>query len=289
MNSLLFVVFALGLAPAPKSPSLEDGFYEILDKGQGTHFSSNDGQTVLLGKNLGKEFGTPSIHSLNNDNTQFGVFLKGAARLWDGPQPPALAVVIDNVCMRITGNSIPDPAGMRDLWLVVNGNEIARRVARVLKCSVELRSDPGHRLIVKWTPDKEHYTVGDPITLKFELRNVGKESVTFRIGGSQRGPRDNQYRFIAQNGHGFGKGIPDTGDPNNHGGMSWLHTLKPGEVYTANVELGKWFKFDEADSYRVTGIWRLHLEDPARKGFDRGIWDDLVCGQCIVNVEKAKK
>jgi len=285
----LFLTALLVLAPAPKAPTLDDGFYEILDKGDGVRFPANDGRTLLLGKNLGKQFGTATVRSLHNDNTKFGVMLKGAAKLWDGPEPLPIAVVVDNVCMPLSGNTIPNADDTRDLWFTIDGLEAARRVAKALKCEVQLRKDPGHRLTVKWTPDKESYQPGDDIKLTFELTNAGKGNVTFRIGGSQRGPRDNQYRFVAQRGYGGGKGVPDTGDPNNHGGMSWTKTLKPGETYKAGIELGKWFKFEDADVYRVTGIWSLHLEDPDRKGWEQGVWDDLVCGECLVRVEKGKK
>jgi hypothetical protein len=288
MHALLCLTIFLGLAPAP-NPTLPNGFYEILDKGAGTSFPCNDGRELILGKSLGKEFGAPTIRSRNNGNTDFGVFLKGAAKLWDGPEPLAMAIVVDNVCMRLSGHTIPNTDSTRDLWFTVAGEEPAGRVARALKCELQLRQDPGHRLTVKWTPDKETYQVGDTITLKFELKNAGKEKVTFRIGGTQRGPRDNQYRFVAQSGYGGGKGVPDTGDPNNFGGMSWTKTLRPDEVYEAKIELNKWFKFETADSYRITGIWQLHLEDPTREGFDQGLWDDLVCGECVVKVEKPKK
>jgi hypothetical protein len=191
--------------------------------------------------------------------------------------------------MMLSGNTIPNPDDTRDLWFTINGEESARKIAKALKCELQLRKDPGHRLTVKWMPEKESFQVGDAIVLKFELKNTGQENVTFRVGGSQRGPRDNQFRFVAQVSHGWGKGVPDTGDPNNHGGLSWTKTLKPGEVYAAKVELNKWFQFKEADTYRITGIWSLHLEDPTLAGFDHGIWDDLVCGECFVKVEKEKK
>jgi hypothetical protein len=288
MPSLSLLVFAF-LAPAPQAPMLPDGFYEVLDKGNGTHFPCNDGRTLLLGKHLGKEFGTATVRSRNNANTEFGVFLKGAASLWDGPEPLPLALVADNVCVRLSGNTIPNQDGTRDLWFTVTGEEPARRLAKALKGEIHFRTNPGHRLAVKWTPAKDTFVAGEPITLKFELKNVSKDPVTFRIGGSQRGPRDNQYRFVAQAGHGFGKGVPDTGDPNNFGGMSWTRTLKPGEVYEAKVDLAKWFDLAGDDSYRITGIWSLHLEDSTRPGFDHGLWDDLVCGECFVRVAKAKK
>jgi hypothetical protein len=285
MPSLFFSALLI-LAPIQKAPTLNDGFYEVLDKGEGTRFLCNDGQTLILGKSLGKQFGKASIRSHNNDNTRFGLTLKGAAKLWDGPESLPLALVVENVCLRLSGNSIPNADETRDLWFAIEGLEPARRVAKALKCDIEFRKDPGHRLRVTWTPDKEAYQPGDTITLKFELRNTGKANVTFRIGGSQRGARDNQYRFVAQAGHGGGKGVQDTGDPNNFGGKSWTKTLKPDESYTAEVQLNNWFQFNDADTYRVTGIWSLHLEDG-----DRGwaIWDDLVCGECYVRVERRKK
>jgi hypothetical protein len=283
------IILATLLAPTPKPVTLPDGFYEVLDKGEGTHFTANDGRTLLLGKHLGTGFGTAAIRSRNNANTEFGLLLKGAAKLWDGPAPLPMALVVDNVCLRLSGNTIPNPDDTRDLWFVINGEEAAKRVAKGLKCTVEMRSRPGYRLAVKWTPEKEAYISNETVVLKFEMKNVGKESVTFRIGGSQRGPRDNQYRFVAQRGHGFGKGVPDSGDPNNHGGLSWTKTLKPGEVYEAKVDVTKWFDLGEPDTYRITGIWQLHLEDPTRAGFDPGIWDDFVCGECLVRVEMEKK
>src|SRR5262245_8007341 len=285
----IFLSALLVLAPAPKAPTLDDGFYEILDKGDGVRFPANDGRTLLLGKNLGKQFGTATIRSRNNDNTQFGVTLKGAEKLWEGPEPLAMALVADNVCLRLSGNTIPNADDTRDLWFTIDGLESARRVAKALKCDVQLHKDPGHRLTVKWTPDKESYQAGDDIKLTFELTNAGKENVTFRIGGSQRGSRDNQFRFVAQRGYGGSKGVPDTGDPTNHGGLSWTKTLKPGETYKAEVPLHKWFKFEDVDIYRVTGIWSLHLENPELGGFDQRIWDDLVCGECLVRVEKGKR
>ncbi len=288
MFSTVYVAFALGLAPAPKAPRLDKGFYPILERGAGTVFPGNEGGTLLLGKNLGNELGKASIRSRNNDNTHFGVMLKGAAKLWDGPEPLALALVVDNVALKLSGNSIPNDDGTRDLWFTIAGEKPACRVAKALKCELELRKDPGHRLSVKWVPDKESFQIGEPVIVAFQLKNAGTQDVTFRIGGSQRGARDNQFRFIAQNGHGGGKGVLDSGDPNHFGGKSWPKTLKPGEVYTAKIDLAEWFKFEEADGYRITGVWALHLEDPTRGGFDYGIWDDLVCGECIVRVEKKK-
>ncbi len=275
--------------PIPETPKLDDGFYEILRQGEGTRFPSTDGQNLLLGKSLGTQFGKATIRSRSQDNSAFSVTLKGAEKLWDGPEPLEMALVVNNVCMKLSGNSIPHADDTRDLYFTVMGETDARAAAKALKCDVELRKDPGHRLTVKWAPEKKSYQLGDTITLTMELRNAGKEPVTIRIGGRQRGPRDNQYRFVAQSMSGYGKCVPDTGDPVNFGGLVGATTLKPGEVYAAKVELDKWFKFEQAGTYRMTGIWELHLVDPALDWFDGVIWDDLVSGECFVKVVNANK
>lgn len=40
---------------------MENGFYEILDKGEGTSFPCNDGRSELMGKRLAINFGKPAI------------------------------------------------------------------------------------------------------------------------------------------------------------------------------------------------------------------------------------
>src|SRR5262245_43563554 len=105
MPPLVFSALLL-LAPIPKTPTLADGFYEVLEKGEGTRFPCNDGRTLMLGKNLGKQFGTATIHSRNNDNSEFGVTLRGAPKLWDGNEPLPMALVAGNVCLTLSGHSI---------------------------------------------------------------------------------------------------------------------------------------------------------------------------------------
>ena len=49
------------------------------------------------------------------------------------------------------------------------------------------------------------------------------------------------------------------GDPNNFGGISTVRVLKPGEKFTATVDVGKWFTFTEPDGTAV-----LFLRSEAR-------------------------
>ena len=87
-----------------------------------------------------------------------------------------------------------------------------------------------------------------------------------------------------------GKGLPDTGDPHNFGGRSRSITLKPGEVYTTEVDLSKWFKFAEPNTYQITGVFEMPVIDPtSAEGWRPVLWDDLAVGECSVRVTAAKK
>ena len=88
--------------------------------------------------------------------------------------------------------------------------------------------------------------------------------IRFEDGGSQRGPRNNQFGFTAYHSYGPGRALPDIGDPTNYGGKASLAKLSSGEVFTKSVNLADWFKFDTPDMYQVTGLYRLALEGEGR-------------------------
>lgn len=282
----LLASLLINLAPLPKNPNLPDGFHEVVEKGPGTRFELIDGTSELIGKRLVEVRGSATLKSLSNDNQKFGLTLKNAPSLWDGPEPLPYVLIIDNVGLRPSGYAIPNAEGNRDYYYRIEGAELAKRLAKKLNGEVIERKDPGHRLQLKWIPSQEQYKVGEEIVLTMELKNIGKESVSLRSGGSQRGARDNDFRFIAQGIGGEGKGIPDTGDPNHHGGLSGVHEIKPGESMKKTVILNRWFKLDQPDIYRITGVFPIHLVDPNQTGFDQGIWDDLICGECRIHVVK---
>ncbi len=265
---------------------LEDGIYLWVADGPGTRVTRNDGAEVVLIRRISGAFGKAAMWSVANDNSRFQLSLKNVGPLKkevEGGAP--LAVVVGGVCLPAYGQSDLHPDGTLDLSLTLQGEKAAEKVAARLKVTPELRKHPGHRLLVRWTPDKESYRVGEPVTLKLEIRNVGKVPITFRVGGQQRGPRDNQFRFLAYRGSGFGRAMHDIGDPVNFGGISTNRTLKPGEAFTHSVGLEKWFTFLEPDVYRVTGLYQLELYAPNDQGsFGRVIWSDFATGDCTVRV-----
>lgn len=261
----------------------ENGIYLSKAEGQGTKVKRNDGAEVVLGARVSGTFGKATLRSVANDNSRFVLELRGAGPLPADADRNALALVIDSVCLGVYSHSDPHRDGTIDLGAAVEGEAAAEKVAKVLKAQVEKRTNPGHRLEVRWTPEKDQFQAGDPVTVRMEIKNVGDKPVAFFVGGKQRGARDNQYRFLAHRSHGLGKAVPDTGDPTNFGGKGGVRILKPGEKYTAAVDLTKWFDFPDADTYRITGIFELELYDAANAG-PREIWNDLAVGECSVKI-----
>jgi len=276
---LICVLALAAVAPRPD----DSGIYAFHDDGKGPRTRRTDGAEIVLGKQLARTFGTAVLRSVSNDNTRFHLELKNAGPLPEGADKSRLALLIDGVCIGVFSQSDPHADGTIDLAGAVHGDDDARKVAAFLKIEPQRRKHPGHRFTVRWSPEKETYRVGDVVRLTLELRNTGDRPFSFVVGGKQRGPHDNQYRFLAYRSYGMGKAVPDTGDPVNFGGISSVRTLKPGETFTATIDLGKWFAFNDPDIYRVTGIFELELSDPEMP-FGRPIWEDLAVGECLVRV-----
>jgi hypothetical protein len=277
MLHLTCVLALSAFAPRPE----DSGVYVSQPAGKGPAITRTDGAEVALGRQLSRAFGKATMRSVANDNAEFHLQLKNAGPLPEGADQMPLALLIDGVCVGVWGHSDPHPDRTIDLTATVHGAEAARKVAAFLKVEPQRRTHPGHRFSVRWAPEKERYAPGESVTLKMEIRNTGDRPFSFFVGGKQRGARDNQYRFLAYRSYGGGKAVPDTGDPVNFGGKGSARELKPGETFTASVDLGKWFAFTDPDVYRVTGIFELHVVDPRDW---QTIWEDLAVGDCLVRV-----
>lgn len=277
-------IVCLVCSPCCWAGEIEDGVYVSKVEGEGLRIKRNDGAEVVLGKRLGHKFGTATIRSIANDNSKFVLDLKNAGPLADGAERHHLALVIDGIYMGVWSHSDRHPDGTMDLSCSVHGDEAAQKVAAHLKAELQRRKHPGHRLEVRWSPEKTSYEVGEPVTLKMEIRNAGSVPVLFYVGGQQRGPRDNQFRFLAYPSRADGKAVPDTGDPKNFGGKASFRRLKPGESFVKSISLDKWFTFTEPDGYRITGLYELQLLEESGQAFPVRVWDELVAGDCVVRI-----
>jgi hypothetical protein len=272
--------------PSRSAESLSDGIYAVHYEGQGKKIRRTDGGEIIVAERLTDRFGEASMFSVTNDNTRFALDLKGAGPIPAKRTAPYFVAVVDGYVMAVAGHSDPHPDATMDFGVQVFGAEAAKAVEQRLKIAARRRSHPGHRLLTTWKPAKASYRVGETVTLLLQIKNVGDKPVSFRVGGQQRGPRDNQYRFLAYRSGGHGKAIADSGDPTNFGGISGWQDLKPGESFSRDVDLSHWFKFTEPDSYRVTGLYELELFELDSDGsHGNTVWEDFAVGECSVYVE----
>jgi hypothetical protein len=275
-------------APSKVIEPPEDGVYVYYTDRAGRLIIRNDGARVVLGPRVATKFGKATLRSVKNDNSQVRLDLKDVGPV-ASTDSTSFLVIVDGIVVAAWSRSDLHPDRTLDLSCSIYGEEAAEKVAARLKTPLKKRRHPGHQLEVRWRSEKESYTVGEPVTLKMELTNRGRQSFTFRVGGQQRGPRDNQFRFLAYRSYGGGKAVPDTGDPTNFGGISSFRTLKPGESFNATVALDKWFRFTQPDHYRVTGMYGLELHEFTPPDvFGEAIWDELATGDCIVKVVPKK-
>lgn len=265
-----------------RAAEVADGIYPLA--GGGPRVRLSGGERVTLGPLRTDKWQRAEVWSVANDNSRFAVTLRTVDPAVDRGEPATVVLVVNDVGLPFYSRG-QHTDGTLDLTFTARGEAEARKVAAVLKAEPVLRKHPGHRVVLKLTPDKESYRPGEAVTLAVDIANVGDVPVRFQMGGRQRGARNNQFRFLAYAGAGSGKAVPDTGDPTHFGGLSTHWPLKPGESVRETVRLDRWFRFAAPDTYRITGLYELELHDAA----DRVIWDDLAVGECFIKVTAADK
>ncbi|MEM7474324.1 MAG: hypothetical protein AAF483_04970 [Planctomycetota bacterium] len=282
-----FVMLSLSLGFLASFPiataATEDGIYLMVEDGKGTEVKNSRGDSISIGTQAGKEFGPAEVWSMNNQNDRFRVQLSKVPvqDLEKTMEKGFLVLCIDGVCERLISHSDARQAaanGGYALMIDVNGRENAQKVAQRLGCELGLRKHPGHQLVTSFSPKQKQFKIGEPMMLEMRIENVGKTLVRFMDGGQQRGPRNNQFGFIAEPPH------PDTGDHTNFGGMAALRTLKPGDVFNKEVDISKWYTFEEDTSCEITGLFELEFyeEDFSAKR----LWEEVVVGKCFIRVVK---
>lgn len=259
----------------------ENGFYRIVwetpkqDTDKSIEVSRSVGGKVWLTKLLSKEFGKAKIWSRSNANDSFRVMMQSVPGFDTKGQ---FAMVIDGVCEVVSSHGRARGEGAQGLELIVDirGQEHVKKIAKRLKTNVQLRKHPGHQLLVTLVNTKNEYQIGAPVELEMRIQNVGKKTVRFMDGGQQRGPRNNQFSFVAE------PAIPDTGDALNFGGIAAFRNLEPGETFSKKVDITRWFKFPKAQSYEITALFEMELHKESF-GADY-LWDETAVGRCRVQI-----
>jgi len=284
MGSVQFCtgVLLLALRVAPSADDLQSGLYRSSWDGKGRIVQRADTDTggeVHLTDRLAEKLSDASLVSESNDNRRYRLSLK-AGPIPDGADKQPLALVVAGLCVPVWGHSDRQADGSISLEATVMGKEAAQKIAKELGVEPQLRTHPGYELVVTAQAKQSAYRPGEVVTLVMTITNVGKTTVRFGDGGQQRGPRNNQFSFIAFRDDDRGRALLDTGDRRHMGGKMGMPTLKPGDSFTKEVALTDWFEFTEPGGYRITAIYELTLLDENH----RPIWDDFAVARCVVRV-----
>ena len=261
----------------------ENGIYEVVSE-QNAKVTMHVGEReVHLGNRVDFESNNISIWSETNNNDQFGFCLRGCRV--EQSNSKMFAIVTNGKCFSLSASQSPKGGSIDfDFWGKTNTADDAKSISKFLNTDITLNKHPGHQLQTALRPTKESFKVGQKMPLEIEITNVGNSPVYFMNGGQQRGPRNNQFRFIAFSAKNNGKAIADTGDPLNFGGLAAFVTLKPGETFKHSADLANWFEISTPDSLHVTGLFELVLmnKDHEHTG---PRWRDFAVGECTVQIK----
>jgi hypothetical protein len=190
-----------------------------------------------------------------------------------------VALYVDGFCARFRGSSFGSVS------YTINATApapAAQAFAKYFGVALRLRTRPVNKLVTTFTPARDAFTPDEIVPVMMEIVNGGSDVVSFTVGGSNRGRRDNQFSFTARGPTGV---VPDTGDSFNLGGLSYFQKLRPGETFRKEVDLRKWFTFSQPGVYSITGAFVLEFTDPSTTDWFV-IWRDKAAGSFSVRIQK---
>ncbi len=232
------------------------GLYRVVPTNGWHAVKAGDGSTIWLGAKSEIQILKAHIFSGNNENTSFQVYLDTS----DYAVDPKTGAMINAVVLRIGERAYVSKGGggktglYNSMMFQIPSQEEAEIAAKALSTECILRTPPGYKFLARFVPTQAEFNAGEPVRVKFSIKNLDDRTMVFQKGGAQRGARDNQYGFRAML---FGRPVPDTGDAMNFGGMSMLVKLEPGKEFADEVDLRKWFSFEKPGSYYIHGFYSL--------------------------------
>ncbi len=277
----IILLFTCQTGYCQNEKQITNGLYFITDPGKGPSVKALDGVEI----NLGEQLTTAPIKkiyfkSLNNDNTAYQLMLQKTNPFSD--RDTLFALYVDGYCMRFNGSG-----SSNDQTFDISGQFDSAQAADVFTEFFHTlplkRTHPHYALTTKYVPSKESFSTDEPLPVTLEITNVGTAPVTFQVGGKNRGERDNQFGFTAYDGM---NAIPDTGNPVHFGGISFNKTLQPGETFTKEVDLRKWFTFPKAGTYEITGTYSLSFFDQALTDYFFVVWEDYATASFYLRINE---
>jgi len=196
------------------------------------------------------------VYSENNANTDFCIRLDSVTNL------VTLRIGVHEYSCSGWGGAPKDTFNV--VLMKAHAQDEAEAIAKWFSTTCDLRSPPGYMLYPQFIPTKTEFTTNEPVVVKFQIKNLDERTAIFQRGGQQRGSRDNQYGFCAQfsNQKGWRQAVKDVGNPVNFGGLCGLVPLDSGKLFEDQIDLKKWFAFDQPGTYRIHGFYQLDFYRP---------------------------
>ena len=227
---------------------------------------------VGIERRLSREEYQITIDSMANDNDRFGIIVK--LPTWKPMTGVAIA----------TGGQIfvNNYSGNYEYNFTDIGSATAAKVAAMTKTKVLLRKCPPHQVSVRFVTDKAVYSKDEPIIVKVEICNRGKESII--VDSDIRGPegRSNMLQLWPLEGY-ESEVIDRRGDGKTS--VSWVAAVAPGETHLETTErLNAWYAPKGKGTYRFGGTYRLSYWDKTADG-KRIVWEEYLGGAFQFKVE----
>ncbi len=110
---------------------------------------------------------------------------------------------------------------------------------------------PKSKIRAGFVPYKAQLVLGEPLKVTFTVENLGPTNFEFWFGGDYRGTgRHDRFKITATNE--IGESLPDPiAHPMDFGGMMWPVNLRPGQLFTNDIDLTAFRVLDKAGFYIV--------------------------------------
>jgi hypothetical protein len=277
---LLTTLFLITNNPVLSEKQPEDGFYLLaLDNNVTQEYRSQDGTKFSLREKQTLTIQECEITSSNNENTQF--YLSVKMPYDDKVNSSWNILFVEGTAYRQISSGSSKKETMSK-GFKISGEENAKQVSKYLNTPIQYRKHPGYNFLVTFTPAKKQFNIGEEVTTTLRIKNVGDKAFKFQKGGRNRALRDNQYIFTA---YFEGSQVPDIGTNSHLGGLAFISSIKPGEVFEDKISLSKWFSFNEAGTYDIHGLYYLDFQDADINHY-RTIWQDYASADFIVKIKE---
>ena len=205
------------------------------------------------------------LYSTSNDNDRyrFAATVRGSSF--------ELVLVLDGAVITSAGSSVVARETTVDFSV---DRARAERISRAFAIARLDRSPLGARLEGRFSTERSRLSVGDVVRVQLVVRNAeGAEGVQWQVGGRQRGPRDNRFRFRVRRDGALLVERPGM----DFGGPTFFTALAAGATATMTADLSAWADLSAPGRYRVECSYETTLApegvDPFSAEQRHRVWD----------------